>query len=827
MKTLLLGLLALAAAPAVRADDVQQPAARQEQIREESRALMTRLGDILSEYQRNGLAGGADSQTLTAVRTALGSLTEQEMGEVVAILRKASGDPGQLARAFATQKDISLRLKQIVSDHQRRQNLEAIARSVRQLAERQSANLSVAIDAGQLAAQDPSANGQAAVAASRQAQQSEEDAIAGEVKLAASQLGTVAAEPDQKQAAAELGGISSKAADASLALAFGKMDTAVEAEKTTREKLQEVAAALAPANSPPAPKNDQQADKLSDLVREQRDLLAQTQRVGAALQRAMEAAAVDNSGEATASNSPGSAPLEAAPNSQKKAPDEQRAVTAKNQQNLQTEMSALSTAQAALTAKAQAVRESLAKMSKAASAPMANALTQMNSAQEALAETDSDQAAQEETDAANQLEQAEHLAEQDIPPAETDQPVQTGHGQQLKDLLNGVRNLAARESESLRQDDAHRTGALAQPAAAVQQDLASRAQALKQAAADQASPAAQPLQQASDALQSAAQAIQTGALQQATAAQQSALQHLASAGQQIEQQAAAGDREKQQLAAMDQQMAGIDSLIRQQEQIGMETARAADSQATPPGQAKQLARRQADLRQAAQAARKALETGTPDAAKPLDHADTAMGQAAEKLAGAATADARSAQRDALASLYKAQDALADHMQKVAQDLGQPEGKGEAAAEAALAQAARETASARSALAAARAGVPMRREASQLMAAAHSAAQAGANPQALSQPAREAIRSASEALADAAAAAAAGERPDAQADAAGANKDIAQAQAAMDAAKSGIAGLVPENGVRRPAARRGEQPAAQRRERPAGPDLERSESHRCE
>ncbi len=69
------------------------------------------------------------------------------------------------------QKNISLRLKQILAAHQREQDVDAVGTAVGQLAVRQGANLSTAIDVNQLATQDKSGNGQTAINASEEAQQ--------------------------------------------------------------------------------------------------------------------------------------------------------------------------------------------------------------------------------------------------------------------------------------------------------------------------------------------------------------------------------------------------------------------------------------------------------------------------------------------------------------------------------------------------------------------------------------------------------------------------------------------------------------------------------
>jgi hypothetical protein len=791
---------------------LQQTATRQEQIRSEAKLLVTRLDDVLAEYTRNGLAKGEDFEDLKQVRAELGSLTDEEMLEVVGLLTHAAGDPGQMAKAYAGQKDISLRLKQILAAHGRQQDIDALASAVRQLADRQSANLSAAIDATRLAAQDKSADGQAAVKASEQAQQSEQSAIGEEVKLVVGKLGKMDGDAKYQDAAAQLEKVPPEAYTASDALGAGRLDDAAAAEQAAREQLEEVVRALAPAGKQEPPQN-QEADQLTALARDQRALLARTTQASTALQKVgaqdtPEAADKDMYDQIKSPASPLSRKLalsELTPSSpiekiranpaMKLFLDARSARLKAREQALQSQMAALSGDQAALAAKAQMVRDDLQKTEKDAGAPMANALTQMNSAQEALAEGDGDQAAQEETDAANQLDQAQRLAEQGSA-SQAQAAAPAGREQQLQQLQNGVKDLAGRETTSVQQGDALKTGAMAAAAADLQANLAGKAQALRQAAADAAPASVPALRQAADALQNAAQTMQAGsAPTQAEAAQQSALQNLAQAGQQLAQQAAAAARQKQELADLENQMAGLGKVIQQQRQLGLETEKAVDAGKAVLVKTRQFAREQANIQSEAQKMRPAVNPETPEAAKALDRADVAMGDAARKLNAAGADEAEPRQQAALAALYEAQDALVDREQKLAQDLGQPAAQGgpqaTLAASAALGKAQTQTASAQDAM---DSGAPGDAAMHKLDQAAHAVAQAGAQPQALPQGARDALRAAEQALDSAAAAAGAGQGQQAQAQAAQAAQALSRAQSAIAGAQAGIAQLSPASGA---------------------------------
>jgi hypothetical protein len=784
--------------------DMPQNAARQEQIRGEVQLLVTRLDEVIDEYARNGLAGGQDFQSLKDVRAALGSLSDEEMEQVVGILRQAAGNPGEVAKAYAGQKDISLRLKQILAAHQRQQDIDDLAKTVRELADRQSANLSTAIDSQQLAAQDNSANGQAAVTASQQAQQSEQESIAGEVKLVSGKLSQVAADGKYKAAATELAAVPPEALAAAGALGGGWINNAITDEKEARQRLEDVALALASASGQETGAS-QQAAQLADLARQQRALLTQTAQLSAALKKITDAESPEAADKAMYDQlkQPSFAKALADGGLTHSSPADQirsipamksfldaRAAALKRQElALQAQLTPLAATQAALSAKTQMVQEDLQNTAKEAAASTASAVTRMTSAQEALAAGDGAQAAQHESDAASQLDQAQRLA---APSGTAPSQAATPAGLQLPQMQNAVNALTARETLALQQGNSKKTGPPATAAAKQQADMAAKAQALQQAAAQAgASPAAQALQGAADALQSAAQGMQGGT--GAEEAEEAALQNLAQAGKLLADQAAAIAQGKQELANLQKQMAGLGKTIQAQQQLGLDTEKAADKAKASIPKAKQLAARQEGVRKDTQNMRQGVETGMPDVEKALDDADAAMGDAAQKLTGGGGEQAEPSQQAALGALYRAQDALANRMRTLAQGLGQPPAQGRVAAMAALGKAQAQTASAQDAMASGPAAA-MPHAATQLAQAARTLAGAGSLLPAIPQVARDAMRAAEQALAGAAASAGAGEGQQAQAQAGQAGQAMAAAQSAMGEAQAGIAGLGPASGA---------------------------------
>ena len=462
---------------------------------------------------------------------------------------------------------------------------------------------------------------------------------------------------------------------------------------------------------------------------------------------------------------------------------------------INSKMAALAGDQSALATKAQMVREDLDKTVKEASEPMANALTQMNTAQGALAQGDSEQAVQSEADAIAQLEKAAKLADQN---SANSAPVQAAgtRQDQLEQLQKAVTDLAARETSSLQEGDAQKTGPTGAAAATEQQNLAAKAQEMQQAAAAQAPEAAPPLQQAVEALNNAGRAMKSGGTPAiAQTAQQNAVQALGNAAEQLGKEAAAAAQGQEQLAALERELQPIKRLIQEQQQVNLSTQKAIDQQRVSLGQAKGLARQEGTVKKDTEALRHVEGTATTVIAPALDKADAAMGDGVAKMDTEGLAQAQPSEGEALAALYKAQDMLADKIQKMAPELGMPLAPPQAVAnaETQLGNAQKNVATAAEALTAGQ-NVNMAKAAGQMNQAAQRTAQADLQPQALPQAAREAIREAEQAAGAAAAAASAGQQEQAQTKTAQAQKALAAAQTALGQMQAGVGGLTPQAGA---------------------------------
>lgn len=127
---------------AAPADGLAQTEVGQEQLRSTTSRVAGQLDAILDEFQRNGLTGD-DVQLLGAIRAILGQLGEQDMVHVVALLQeaRAASEGGQrrprLLEAFSTQKGVSMKLRQILLEYQKQQELAGVAARLEELANRQ------------------------------------------------------------------------------------------------------------------------------------------------------------------------------------------------------------------------------------------------------------------------------------------------------------------------------------------------------------------------------------------------------------------------------------------------------------------------------------------------------------------------------------------------------------------------------------------------------------------------------------------------------------------------------------------------------------------
>jgi len=140
-----------------RGDVLSQAEAGQQQLRSSTSRVGDQLGVILEEFARNGL-GGEEVELLGAIRGLLGQLSEADMARVIVLLQEAQGIPevgarrGRLLEAFGNQKTVGVKLRQILLEYQRQQELAGVAARLEELAGRQHLAMRDALGLAQVGA---------------------------------------------------------------------------------------------------------------------------------------------------------------------------------------------------------------------------------------------------------------------------------------------------------------------------------------------------------------------------------------------------------------------------------------------------------------------------------------------------------------------------------------------------------------------------------------------------------------------------------------------------------------------------------------------------
>ena len=175
--------MARVALGAADGDRLREQSDRQQQIRNQTSAVSEQIDSIVSEFDRNGLGGGKEVETLKSLRNVLGQLDQDQMQRVVALLQQAAGNPNgtdSAKQAYLVQQDIVGQFRKLLIDYQRQQGLAALADRVEKLANRQAANLRSTVDLATASAPKFQGNLNGASAAALQAQEAEQREIAAE-----------------------------------------------------------------------------------------------------------------------------------------------------------------------------------------------------------------------------------------------------------------------------------------------------------------------------------------------------------------------------------------------------------------------------------------------------------------------------------------------------------------------------------------------------------------------------------------------------------------------------------------------------------------------
>jgi len=71
---------------------VRESERKQQMIRTQTQRIGEELGQIINEFENNGLGEGEDVKVLRAIKNVLGKLTDKEMARIIELLGAARGD---------------------------------------------------------------------------------------------------------------------------------------------------------------------------------------------------------------------------------------------------------------------------------------------------------------------------------------------------------------------------------------------------------------------------------------------------------------------------------------------------------------------------------------------------------------------------------------------------------------------------------------------------------------------------------------------------------------------------------------------------------------
>ena len=268
--------VALATSVVVAAEPLGESADRQAAISSKTQSVAEQLDGAVAEFKENGLGGGEDVRTLTAVRDVLGKLSAEQMRHVADLLRRAHGR-ADVAAAYAGQQDIVAQLRALLAQYQRQQAAAELAGRLNALADRQEANLRETV----VQARTKGPNGRPPEQRERmRAAQAEQRQLQAAVAVAMAdlkELGKQAdADPKAKAAAARADEVAAKAAMAADDLKADRPMRAAAGEQAVRDGLRDMAKQVGPA-----PSRDEQlqqaAERIDRAIAEQKAVIAQTQ----------------------------------------------------------------------------------------------------------------------------------------------------------------------------------------------------------------------------------------------------------------------------------------------------------------------------------------------------------------------------------------------------------------------------------------------------------------------------------------------------------------------------------------------------------------------
>ena len=795
------------------AELAREGAAKQEQIQSSSQKLGNELSAMIDEYERNGL-NGDETKNLKSLKGVISHLSDADMEKIVLLLKSAAEPADEktaitaVSRAYAQQKGVLVQLKQILASYAADQEALELAENVRQLADRQAANLQAAIETAQwsLAGAKPA---EGAVEASLQAQEAEQKAIAEESKIFQEKIRAFAKKTGNKEVAErfnkgieDISKIVPNLEAAKDSLAGKKLFEAVGNEKTARDQMRQLARTITPPRD--ASELLREASlTLDKLISQQKAMLVTTRETLAKpIEQWLPEELKRKSWQmAQLAKKPETAGLLSLPLEKMAQAEPIKRIYENYVRTVMEPLSGMEDRQGDMANQADLLSQDLDKSAKPAAELLRSAIPPMRDARTALNGKDAAAASKDEAGAIDAMEKAKASLGQQLAAAEKSEALAGDKAGDLKEIQKQTQELKAEQAALAKATAAPKTPEQAAATTQKQAELQQKAAQLQQQAASEAPAAAAALGAAAANMKQAASAMSNAAqAQQAQAQQQQAAQNLDKAGQQLDQQIGKLAEAQQDLDAAEKALKDLAVIIEAEQKLQLDTVQAAPAELKQPATIKALGPRQTGIQNDTVAFQKTATA--PDAQQPLKSAAAHLGSAQGSLENADAKLAESDEQKALADLYSIKKALEAQEQSAQQQLGTPPPAADATA--AAAQAATAVAQAQTQL-----GQAMQQMAAQtgtsqpgdpqpaaapLAAAAKEVGDAAAQATGLPPDASKAMQAATGALAKAAGDAAAGKGQEAQADGNAAQAALAQAASALAQAQAGIAGAPPAPGA---------------------------------
>lgn len=734
-------------------EGLTQAEAGQQQLRSTTGRVGEQLSAIIDEFGRSGL-GGEDVQLLQSIRGLLGHLTEDDMGRVVTLLQQAreggdgAGRRVQLMEAFSTQKSVGLKLRQILLEYQRQQELAGVAARLEELAARQQSALRETVGLATSAAGRKkewlTENQRIAL----QLQVSEQQSIRDEAlsvlqrlrgwKGARSKAAGEEGDADEESVARAVEAVSGPEAGRMVTLLEGVMAdlnggkflSATGRQRAVRLAMRDLAKQLVPP-----------ADELEALQAAVRELDAWVARQESVREVTKQLAG--------------------------KGDDLVRMV--QQQVDLLDDVDAARKSVTALDATAgEQVAAGVGRMQEArgvieSGAPELRVRRLTSSTQQELAVA--------------RLGTARRLLQERIDSLEKQRAAAADPQANLKQVRADVAELLRQERELKTEAAKVEADPLQlRPLAPRQGDLGDRTQDASSRAALDSPTVSEQLTEATRQMRSSQRSLGEGRNQ--AGAQQAAVDALSKALEELDRQLAELEKAAEELAALQQLLERLIALIEAQQELISETARLARK--LPGRAAAAMAAAQTGLQTEARKIESEIPDTVPQAATYVGDAATQMILAGNELGAARPADARAPQDEALANLQRARRELEDRMAALQEKLGQqPENGSLEKLAQSIKQAQMDVNSAMSAEQLSNMGRGMKNAERRIRPA--SSGRMGRLPKNI----RESLQRAEQSLTESAAEAEEGDQSGAQSEGAQAQEALAAAAAAVDLAMAGM------------------------------------------